>query len=133
MADMHILSGNNADEWTIVMHLPVPNVNNSVAVNFRTALVNSNLGRQVNNDGTFGRRSILPSGTGPGEITTAEEASLDAGALFEHVAAFRAEGDGDTLLQLQATSREFFAVENARIQAAVGSRLRYFGHTESAS
>ena len=128
MADMHILTGNNSREWSIAMHFVVPNANNTVGVNYRTALVNSGVG--VGDDG---RRSVLPSGTGAGEITTAEEANLDNGSLFEHIASMRVESGGTSNAELQSTIREFYASENARVQAAIGSRLRYFGHTESAS
>ncbi len=132
MADMHILDGDGST-WRIVMHFTVPNVNNSVGVNFRTALVNSNIGRKVNDDGTFGRRTILVSGTGEGEITTAEEALLNNGTLFEHVTDFPVESSSTTVPALRQTVRDFFALENDRIQERIGARLRYFGHTESAS
>lgn len=130
MADMHVLTGAGR-RWTVAMHFTVPNTNNSVGVNFRTALAASGIGRQVNADGSLGRRSILASGTGAGEITTAEEALLDSGQLFEHVAAFLVESDGTAPAKLRTTLREFFATENATAQARIGERLKYFGHTES--
>ena len=43
MSDMHVLEGDGT-KWRIVMHFAVPNANNLVNVNYRTALVNSGLG-----------------------------------------------------------------------------------------
>jgi len=128
MADMHILTGNNAKEWTIVMHFTVPDTTNSVGVNFRTALLNSGEGVREG-----GRRSSLLAGDGTeGTISAAEEANLDNGSLFEHSVALLVESGGTSNPELQATIREMYATENSRVQAAIGSRLRYFGHTESA-
>ena len=129
MADMYVLTGNNANEWTIVMHFTVPNVNNAVGRNYRTALVNSGIGL-----GEDGRRTILPTGddTG-GTISTAEEALLDSGERFEHVGSFRAESGGTSNAAIRSAIREFYAAQNTSVQQDIGSRLRYFGHNESAS
>jgi len=129
MADMYILTGNNANEWTIVMHFAVPDTNNAVGINHRTALVNSGIGL-----GEGGRRTILPTGDDTdGTISAAEEALLDDGSRFEHVASYRVESGGTSNALLQSAIREFYAAENEAVQADVASRLRYFGHTESAS
>ncbi|MEK0324959.1 MAG: hypothetical protein QQN63_04580, partial [Nitrosopumilus sp.] len=90
MADMYILTGNNANEWTIVMHFTVPDVDNAVGINFRTALVNSGIGLNTET----GRRTVLPTGddTG-GTISAAEEALLDSGARFEVVVLARVPKD----------------------------------------
>ena len=129
MADMYVLTGNNANEWTIVMHFAVPNVNNAVGINFRTALVNSGIGQGEN-----GRRTVLPTGddTG-GTISAAEEALLDSGERFEHVTSFRLESGGTSNALIRSALRDFYAAKNIHIQQDVGSRLRYFGRTESAS
>lgn len=129
MADMHILTGNNAGSVTLAMHFPVPNTNNDVTINYRDALVASNIGRSQNPDGTFGRRSILPPGTGIAQITTTEEALLDSGALFEHVESVRVPPGGPLLAQAQA----HYAISNATVQQNIAERLRFFGHTASAT
>lgn len=132
MSDIHVLTGDNSIGWTLVFHFPVPDVNNSVGISFRTALVNSKIGV-----GEDGRRTILTVGTpptiGPGEIHPDEEVLLDVGELFEHVAIFRVESGGTSNAQVKASIREFYASENAAVQAGIGSILRYFGHTESAA
>ena len=129
MADMYILTGNNSNTWTVVMHFAVPNTNNAVGINFRTALVNSGIGK-----GEDGRRTILPTGDDlGGTISAAEETLLDSGARFEHVTSLRVESGGTSDANKRAILRNFYASTNVAVQASVGSRLRYFGHTESAS
>ena len=128
MSDIHVLTGNNNIGWTLAMHFAVPDVNNSVGVNFRTALVNSGIG--VNEDG---RRSIMVVGAGAGQINPAEEALIDAGELFESVGLFRVESGGTSPAQLQSAVRLFYAAQNTKAIDAIGSVLRYFGHTESAA
>ena len=129
MADIYVLTGDNSNTWTLVMHFAVPNTNNAVGINFRTALVNSGIGK--NEDG---RRTILPTGddTG-GTISAAEEALLDSGERFEHVASFPVESCGTSNAAIRDSVREFYAAQNTSVQARVASRLRFFGHTESAS
>jgi len=130
MADIYVLTGNNSDEWTVVMHFPVPDIDNAVGINFRTALVNSGIGLNADT----GRRTVLPTGDDlGGTISAAEEDLLDSGARFEHVASLRLESDGTADAEQVAILRDFYASTNVAVQASVGSRLRYFGHTESAS
>ena len=129
MADMHILRGNNSNEWTIVMHFEVPDTNNAVGINYRTALVNSGIGL---NDS--GRRTVLPTGDGTGgTISVIEEALLDSGARYENVGSYRVESGGTSNAQLMSAIQSFYASENERLTAANESVLRYFGHTESAA
>ena len=129
MSDMHVLVGNNSNEWTVAMHFPVPDVSNAAGINYRIALVNSSLGLNLET----GRRTIMSSGTGPGQINPAVEALLDAGELFEHVSAWRLESGGTSIPQLRSSLQEFYAAGNTAAQAAVASKLRYFGHTEDAT
>lgn len=126
MSDMHVMTG-NGETWTIVMHIPVPNTNNAVGVNHRTALVNSGYGV------TDGRRTILTQGSGVGEISAAEEALLDNGVLYEHVGSFLAESGGTSNSDLQASIREFYDTERTTVLNRLAACFRYYGHTESAS
>lgn len=121
MADMHVLNGGESGTWRIAMHFPIPNTNNAVGVNRRTALINSREG------GT----TVLEEGIGPGQITAAEKASIEAGAVHEYIAEFRIESGGTAPSDLRASIRQFFSAEKARILAILDSRLRYFGHTET--
>lgn len=117
MSDMHVMSGTADGSWVVVMHFLVPNINNSVTVNYRTAVVNSGLG------GT----TILTEGVGPGQITTAEKAQVDSGELYEHSTVFRAE----STTNLQNAIRLFYTAEKTSVLAELQRKLRYFGHIES--
>lgn len=121
MADMHVLAGNGLYRWTLVMHFPVPDTNNDVGVNYRTALINSGLG------GTN-----MTEGTGPGQITTAERVLIDAGEIYEHSIQFLAESGATTLPELLAAAREAYAREESRVTAELQKRLRYYGFEGSA-
>ena len=128
MGDIHVLAGNHGNVWRIAMHFPVPDISNAAGVNVRQALVNSGIGLDVET----GRRTVMPVGTEPGQINPAEEALLDAGELFELVAGHRLESGGTSIPQLRASLQGFYASQNARVQANMNSRLRYFGHVEDA-
>ena len=121
MADMHVLAGDGLCYWTLVMHFPVPDQNNEVGVNYRIALVNSGLG------GTS-----MTEGTGPGQISAAEKAQIDAGEVYEHSIQFLAESGANTLAELLAAAREAYAREQARVTARFESQLRYYGFEGSA-
>jgi len=122
MADIHVLaSGGDGLSWRVAMHIAIPNTSNAVAVNHRTALVNSGLGG----------KTVMVEGVGPGQITTAEKAQIELGAIFEHIADFRVESGGTSNLDLRAAIRELYAIETSRMIDVLQSRLRYYGHTES--
>jgi hypothetical protein len=74
MPDIHILDvvGNTL---RVVCHIPVTVANNAAGVAWSVALVNSG----------NAKASILPVGTGPGQITAPEAAQLAAGTLLEVV------------------------------------------------
>lgn len=121
MSDIHVLSSNLGKHWNVVFHFDVPDVNNMRGVNYRTALVNSGIG------GT----TSLPEGTGAGMISAAEKALVESGEVFEHSTTYLVESGGTTNVELRATLREFYAIEETRIIANLQQRLRYFGHTET--
>ena len=121
MADMHVLAGDGLYRWPLVMHFPVPNQNNEVGVNYRTALVNSNLGD-----------TSMVEGTGPGQITTVEKALIDTGEIYEHSIQFLAESGASTLTELLAAAREAYAREQTRVTAHLQKQLRYYGFEGSA-
>lgn len=121
MADMHVLAGDGLGRWVLVMHFSVPNIDNEVSVNYRTALVNSALG------GTS-----MTEGTGPGQISAAEKAQIDAGEIYEHSIRFLAESGANTLPELLAAAREAYAREETRVTAQFQKRLRYYGFEGSA-
>lgn len=124
MSDIHTLLTDEAGNVQLIFHIAVPNSNNSVAVNYRTALVRSGLG------GTT--RLIDGDGTG-GTIAAAEKTSVQSGAIYEHLVMFPVATGGSTAPQLQATIRALYATESAKVLAALARQLKYFGHVESQS
>ena len=87
MADYHIRQADEyGNRFTVVFHIPVPDVNNEVAVNYRTAIVQYQGGAPI--------QSILP------DIGT-EQTQLDAGELYEKVESFNS-NPNETLAQKRA-------------------------------
>lgn len=123
MADIHVLGGDGVDRWTLVFHFAVPDANNVVLVNYRTALVNSGLG---------GTTSMM-EGTGPGQITTAELAQIVAGELFEHSISPPLESGATDNTEMLAAARAMYARDETQELAKLQRRLKYFGYTGSKS
>lgn len=121
MADIHVLSGNGIDKWTLIFHFAVPNVNNAVSVNYRTALVNSGLG------GT----TSMASGAGPGQMSGAELILIEAGELFEHSVSFPIESGSTDNAEMLAVSRQIYARDETRMIERLQRKLKYFGFSGS--
>lgn len=126
MADMHVMTG-DGKSWDVIFHIAVPDANNTVGVNWRTALVNSGLG------GT----TQLTEGVGPelaqGRISSTEKAQVEAGELIEKRIAFRVEGNGNSLAAVRANLRTRYTRVSAAVLADLQAQLKYFGHTEEES
>lgn len=118
MSDIHILEG-VGNKWRVVMHFAIPNVNNAVGVNYRTALVNSGLG------GT----TILPEGTGAGDISTGELAQVTAGEVYEYTAHLLIETGGSGASQVAMLTTEYNRLSSAVI-ATLQNKLKYYGYTQ---
>jgi hypothetical protein len=123
MADIHILAGDGRNRWNFAFHYTVPDTANAVGVNYRTALVNSELG------GT----SVMTEGAGDGQIAPAELAQIVAGELFEYSQPWLAESGATNNTELLANVR----AEYTRLQSVVTNnlqkRLRYFGWSGAAT
>lgn len=123
MADIHVLAGDGLYRWAIVFHFAVPNINNSVSVNYRTALINSGLG------GT----SVMTEGSGAGQITTAELAQVVSGELYEHGEPFLAESGSTNNAEMLAAAQAMYASRETPVLATLQKRLRYYGYIGSAT
>ena len=122
MSDIHVLTG-DGETWSVVVHIAVPDADNSVGVNYRTALVNSGLG---------GTTSLTEdAGPGPGQISPAEKAQVEAGEVHEHRVGFLLESGGTSEAEQRAALRALYTREKAAEIARLQRELRYFGHTES--
>lgn len=122
MADMHVIDGDNADRWTVVMHVGVPTGNNSVGVLWSSALINSGLG------GT----TQLPDGDGEkGTITPEEKTAIQSGTVHEVSGSFLVESGGTSTAQLKASLRKFYGMQKTKAIDDLKRSLKYYGHTES--
>lgn len=119
MADIHVLAGNGLHHWTLVFHFAVPDQDNSVNVNYRTALINSGLGGV----------SQMTEGTGPGQITTAELTLIQAGELYEFNLSFLAESGATNNAELLTAIRAEYAKHEDPVLAHLRKQLRYYGYT----
>lgn len=121
MADIHVLTGDGNQSWTIVLHLPVPDADNAVSINWRDALVGSGLG------GT----TQLSDGDGmAGTISAAEKATIESGAVVEHSATLEVAGGGATTESRRATLRALYASKLVTVLSDLQRRLQYYGHIE---
>lgn len=121
MSDIHVLDAGAGSAWQCVFHVAIPDAANQVSVSYRTALVNSGIG------GT----TVLEEGTGPGQISTAEKAAIEAGEVYECVVRVRLESGGTQAGQLRATVRACYLHTEDELIAALQRRLRYYGYEES--
>lgn len=121
MADIHILAGDGRKHWQVAFHLDVPDADNDVGVNYRTALANTGSGLV----------SVMPEGSGPGQITTAELIRLATGEVFEHVENIRSDTHGQTPASQRASLKAAYAKAELDVLKNLKRQLKYFGHTES--
>ena len=123
MSDIHVLTGDGIQRWTVVMHFPIPSASNGVGNNYRTVLVSSSLGGSTS----------MTTGSGVGQIPSAEVAQIEAGEVYEHAVSFLAESGGSSTAQMRTALRSEYAKEKSRMIAVLQKKLRYYGHTESGS
>ncbi len=123
MADIHVQSGDGVSKWTLVFHFAVPDVDNNVGINYRTVLVNSDLGGSTS----------MTEGAGAGEIATAEKAQIEAGELYEHTLSVPIESGATDNAEMLALARELYARDEARIISVLQRKLKYYGYVGSKS
>jgi len=112
MSDYHVLEGSaDGNSFTVVMHIPVPDVNNEVNVNYRTVVVQAGLNPEV---------SSVPF------VTAAEQAQLDAGELYEHACQFWTH-PGESLIAKRERLDALYTAAKTRAQAHFQHRLAYWG------
>lgn len=125
MSQWHVLGGSpDGNSFQVVFHLPVPSANNRVSINYQTALVNSGLGG----------KTIMATGTGPGQISSTELTSVQNGSLYEYLYTFYT-NPGETQAQaaarLDALFTQFSNTANMPL-AGLQKQLTYFGGTSAA-
>lgn len=117
MSRIHVLqmSGNNV--YSCICHATTPGGNNSAGVLWADALKNAGLAQ-----------TAMPAGTGAGQITPAEQAQVEAGAVIE--AAFQWGDDpawDNPTRMADLNTRAAQAV--ADVLATYAAKLKYFGFT----
>jgi hypothetical protein len=123
MANMHV-RGRTPRGYSVVCHFAIPNSNNDVGLNYRTAYARSK--------GTL--TSVLPDGDGTlGTISAAEKTSVTqaAPALAESVQEFQIPDDWGALngTQRQALLDAWYTQASAEWTAGNGVLLQFWGFT----
>jgi hypothetical protein len=111
MSNYHILNGSkNGNQFTVVFHVSIPNVNNEVGVNYRAAIVQA---------GTV--TSQVPF------IDAGEQSQIDAGELVEESYRFTTHS-GETLAQKRDRLDAIYPVAVTRVQDEWAKRFSYWGY-----
>ena len=119
MSDIHVLSG-HGDRWEVVMHIPIPISGTNVAgVDHRTALVAS--GRNTT--------QLTVGEVNPWDITAAEKALIDSGAVYEATRSFNIYESGATNAARIVALKAFYANVKGDIFNKLEKGLRYFGYS----
>lgn len=106
---------------TAAFHYTIPVGNNAVGVAWATALTNSGLVAP----------SVMPAGTGAGQISTADAAAIAAGTLREVVSSFQLLGIAQlTGQQVTAALSAKYSAAVAADQASLQAQLNFFGYTQ---
>lgn len=118
MSDYHILAADSeGNGFTIVCHVPVPDVNNEVAVSYRTALVQWRGGADAID-------SQVPF------ITQPELDQLKAGELYEATDYFYSH-PGESLVQKRNRIDVIFNQTVTDIQARLQNNLSFWGYSRN--
>lgn len=125
MADMHVIDGDGQSSWKVVMHFDIPDIDNDVSVNYRTALANSGIVDSVS-------PSVLPDGDGTvGSISAAEKTDLTDGVKYEHVVSINLDGTGTTNASRIANLKSVYASTETQVINSLKRRLKLFGHNQA--
>jgi hypothetical protein len=121
MSDYHVMTqGEKKKTAQVVMHIPVPNVNNQIGVNYRLAL--KQLLESTLPEGQTQIESRYP-GTGAPEL-----AQLQNGEVYEAVRTYRFSSINLTPAQKQAELDTFYRDANAAVLAEKQDELEYWGY-----
>ncbi len=114
MSDYHILAADRyGNSFQVVMHFPVPDVENEVGTNYRTAIVEYQGGAPI--------ESVLPN---PGT----EQAQLDAGELYEQQYTFNS-NPNETLAEKRDRLDAMFNDNRGDVQDDLEKILGYWGYS----
>lgn len=117
MSKIHVLTADITGNYQVAIHTQTPSGNNSAGISWKVSGLNSNL---------IGI-TILTEGTGAGQITTAEKATIVSGDVIEIIANIPAEFGGATSSSLNEMANN---VINEYI-TKLSKQLKYFGYTQN--
>lgn len=120
MSQWHAREGDqDGNTFTIIYHIPIPAANNRAGVSYQAALVGSGIGG----------KTVMTEGTGTGQISTAEKASVLAGSVYEWVEQVTT-NPGETIATIQAKLNARYtalADVNGTFLQQLKNRLQYWG------
>lgn len=120
MADIHILANNQ-----IIMHIAVPDADNSVGINWRDAII-------TDGGGTTTLTDAVDDGNPNGwEITVAEKALIASGALIEVSTSINIDKFDGTLAQKRDALLGIVAKRIPVILNKLQAKYKYFGYSGS--
>lgn len=115
MSNYHVLAGgDDGNSYTVVLHIPVANINNQAGVNYRLAVV------QFMTTGGVMPKSQVPF------IAGAEQTQLDNGELIEIAIRFPTH-PGQTLVQKRTAIDALFTATSIKVQAEWAKKLEFWG------
>lgn len=128
MSKIHVLSADSDGNYQVAIHVAVNAGNNSVGKSWKSCWLESNKAKNIKHFSTdvdmISVTSSLIEGTGPGNITTAELADVEAGDVIEILSDIKAESGGAGNASLNTMVDTVIADFNDRMQA----ELKYYGH-----
>lgn len=112
MADYYLLDGDSdGNSYRVAYQIPIPNTNNRVGINYRTALLQSLGGTQT---------SVAPT------ISQADQTTLNSGSAYE-LSGRVFTNPGETSTQLRDRIDASFAALRTATQTILQNRLAYWG------
>ncbi len=115
MSKIHVLENNNG-KYRVVLHFNVPAGSNSAGKTWKDCALSSG-------DGVT---TILPEGTGTGQIATAEKASIESGDVLEVVDNILLESGGASSASVDAMADTIINNKKALLQ----QKYKYYGYTQ---
>lgn len=118
MSKIHILEHQGGGVYRVVIHFATPGGNSTEGFAWSQLLVNT--GRN---------KTMLPAGTGPGQIDPVEKAAVEAGTTVEMEVFLPVESGGVTGAPLLASLNTMADQQIAAYTAALADMLKHYGRT----
>lgn len=116
MAALHVLEGDGI-RYRVVAHTTTPVGNNAAGISYKDCILSAGL-----------NTTVMPEGTGAGQITTAEKNQIVAGDVIEMVFTVEVPETGTAPNKLAAVQNAV-ATKQADYLSSLNLRFRYFGYT----